>query len=156
MILRVLLLLCLLLSGCRDSSWSVSDSDAQLHLQSEEVSASELLEILNNTDDPDDTGILLGADRSSHWKVVRNDHLRRFPECAACGKSEKLYVHHIQPFHLKHDLELESSNLITFCYDHHLQTGHHGNWRDFNPNCVRDAAKIRESLNLPKLSRVAK
>ena len=151
--MRKLLLVLLVFIGCRDSSWSVSDIDAQLHLQSEEVSASELAEILSDTDDP---GILLGADRSSHWKVVRNDHLRRFPEGAACGNSEKLYVHHIQPFHLKPELELESSNLITFCYDHHLQTGHYGNWRDFNPNCARDAAKIRESLGLPKLSRVAK
>ena len=153
---RLLLMLLVLFSlvfiqGCSSYSLTVDDAVARDYLDSEAVSAADLSE-------GGHSGNLLTADRSSHWKSVRNDHIRRFPECAACGKGidDGLYVHHIQPFHMKPELELDSSNLITFCYEHHFGIGHFGNWKTFNPNCVKDAANIRESLGLPKVSRLTK
>jgi hypothetical protein len=53
-------------------------------------------------------------------------------------------VHHIRPFHLHPELELEQDNLITLCekraHDCHFQVGHFMNWSWFNPDVRVDAA----------------
>jgi hypothetical protein len=53
-------------------------------------------------------------------------------------------VHHIAPFHLEPDLELEESNLITLCekpgHDCHFVFGHFHDWYDFNPSVREDVA----------------
>jgi hypothetical protein len=55
-----------------------------------------------------------------------------------------LQVHHIKPFHLHPNLELDPRNLITLCElpgrDHHLLIGHLDEWESYNVN-VRDGAK---------------
>jgi len=82
--------------------------------------------------------------RSSHWHSVRETFIKTHNTCAACGNTTKLQVHHKQPFHLHPDLELDPSNLITLCESTtkcHLEIGHLGNWKSFNPDVVEDAAK---------------
>lgn len=83
------------------------------------------------------------AVRSSHWKTVREAQLRDNPTCAACGGTDHLQVHHILPFHLYRDLELDPNNLIVLCEDKdtkcHLHVGHRGNWKDYNPMAKEDA-----------------
>lgn len=82
--------------------------------------------------------------RSSKWSKVRKQFVVAHPTCAACGSSSKLEVHHIKPFHLHPELELEFGNLMTLCENKstkcHLMLGHLGDWHDFNPNVVVDAA----------------
>ena len=56
-----------------------------------------------------------GSKRSSKWPKVRKDYLKLNPECAACGGKTSLNVHHILPYHIRPDLELEPSNLLTLC-----------------------------------------
>ena len=99
------------------------------------------------------------AVRSSRWETVRKRHLKAFPMCAACGCNQYLQVHHIKPFHLYPELELEQSNLITLCenkeYQCHLNVGHLGSWKKENPNVVQDAldalAKKQDALeHIPK------
>lgn len=90
--------------------------------------------------------------RSPHWATVRAIHLKNHPECAACGQTDNVNVHHIRPFHLSPELELEPSNLITLCTDGpghlncHLLCGHGGNW-----SCTGDVRenikRIRDILN---------
>jgi 5-methylcytosine-specific restriction protein A len=85
--------------------------------------------------------------RSPKWGAVRKDWLAIHKHCAACGSSEKLQVHHKKPFHLYPELELDYENLITLCEDPkgsecHLQIGHLGNWKSFNPNVETDAREI--------------
>lgn len=84
--------------------------------------------------------------RSSKWFKVRQAFVKDHNTCAACGCTQKLQVHHIEPFHLHPDKELEPSNLITLCEDKddecHLRIGHLGDWKSFNPNVVTDAAKL--------------
>lgn len=91
------------------------------------------------------------AVRSSHWSTVRKHHLQNHPTCAACGGTEKLQVHHKQPYHLHPDLELEPTNLITLCeygdIDCHFNIGHHRDWKSFNPNVELDAAEELSSLS---------
>lgn len=84
-------------------------------------------------------------ERSPIWHKTRMAHLRKEPACAACGTLEDLEVHHIAPFHLHPELELEDSNLITLCekpgHDCHFVFGHFHNWHLFNPNVIADVAR---------------
>lgn len=82
--------------------------------------------------------------RSPRWDDVRDDHVKKHPTCAACGSTTRLQVHHIKPFHLFRELELDPTNLLTLCEQGdtrcHLRVGHHGSWKKYNENVVQDAA----------------
>ena len=86
--------------------------------------------------------------RSPKWDDVRNMHLSLHGECAACGSEDTLQVHHIKPFRLHPELELKLENLITLCMgalDCHLEIGHGGSFKSYNPNVVEDAARFKAS-----------
>ena len=77
--------------------------------------------------------------RSSHWPITRAAHLAAQPACQWCGGTTCIEVHHILPFHLHPELELDPSNLITLCEastECHLEHGHKGNWTLFEPRIV--------------------
>lgn len=82
------------------------------------------------------------ARRSPQWGKVRAMVLDG-AACAACGTAKGLEVHHIEPFHIRPDLELEPSNLIPLCERCHLVFGHLGCWRCHNPLVAMDAASHR-------------
>lgn len=88
-----------------------------------------------------------GTHRSPQWPRVRKEFLKG-KVCAVCGGKEKLEAHHIVPFHVKPELELEPSNLLPLCeakrfgVNCHQLTGHHGCWSKVNPHCREDAALI--------------
>lgn len=85
--------------------------------------------------------------RSSLWPSVRKEHLRIHGACAVCGGKQKLNVHHILPFHLDREKELDAENLITLCEGNstincHLRFGHWGNFaKKYNPDIREDATK---------------
>jgi hypothetical protein len=85
--------------------------------------------------------------RSPEWPRVRRAHLEKEPVCQWCGGSTELQVHHIQPFHLAPALELDPENLITLCEkkgtDDHLEHGHLGDFKNFNPQ-IRQQCEIRQ------------
>lgn len=93
-----------------------------------------------------------GHKRSSRWPAVRKHHLAQNPTCVVCGDVSKLEVHHIVPFHVQPELELEPTNLITMCESTsygvvcHLYYGHLGNYKNINPNVVEDAAAALKIL----------
>jgi len=84
--------------------------------------------------------------RSPKWPEVQKAHLALHNTCERCGSKQKLNVHHIKPYHLYPDLELEPTNLITLCesgdggFNCHLALGHLGNFKSYNVNVVADAA----------------
>ena len=86
-----------------------------------------------------------GAKRSSKWRKVRNKHLKENPHCFLCKSKKQLEVHHIIPFYLAPQKELDPQNLITLCENKkygincHLLVGHLGNYRKANPSVVMDA-----------------
>lgn len=87
-----------------------------------------------------------GVERSSQWPRVEKEHLLHEPACAACGHRGKgLQVHHIKPFHLHPNLELDPHNLITLCEikgrDHHLLLGHLDEWESYNVNVREDVKR---------------
>lgn len=71
-------------------------------------------------------------------------HLLTQPLCAVCEGNKDLNVHHIHPFHLHPELELDQNNLITLCestkhgINCHLLIGHLGNFRNINPHVLED------------------
>jgi 5-methylcytosine-specific restriction endonuclease McrA len=100
-----------------------------------------------------------GLIRSPEWARVEKEHLQREPACAACGyRGRKLQVHHVKPFHLHPQLELDPRNLITLCAargrEHHLLLGHLDEWASYNEHIRTDvkrfyhksAAQIRADL----------
>ena len=87
----------------------------------------------------------IDAKRSDKWPTVEKHFREAHPFCAACGSKNRLNVHHIRPFHIDPKLELDPNNLITMCMDEkecHLRLAHCGNFKMFNPNIVKDAAKV--------------
>lgn len=87
----------------------------------------------------------LGQKRSSRWPTIRKAHLEKNPECAVCGGKKQVEVHHIKPFHLHPELELEPSNLISLCESKnkgvncHLFIGHLGSFQKMNEAVLEDA-----------------
>jgi len=92
---------------------------------------------------------ICGSERSSEWSNVRKQHLAKHRLCALCESESDLEVHHIKPFHLRRDLELEPTNLITLCrsknwgFNCHLAVGHGGNYRYENPDLLMDIENIQ-------------
>ena len=93
-----------------------------------------------------------GSRRSSGWSVLRDTHLKMNPECEVCGRKTKVEVHHIIPFHVAPDKELDPANLISLCESKkngincHLLIGHLGNYKRFNPSTKADALYWRAKL----------
>jgi 5-methylcytosine-specific restriction endonuclease McrA len=79
------------------------------------------------------------ATRSPKWSSVRKQHLKDNPCCAACGRCDKLEVHHIEPVHVNPNRELDPSNLITLCDSPcHMVFGHLMNYKSWNSNVASD------------------
>jgi 5-methylcytosine-specific restriction enzyme A len=82
--------------------------------------------------------------RDPGWEKARDDHLAAHPACAACGRTADLQVHHLKPFHLFPDLELDPNNLIVLCeisgLNHHYLFGHLLDWHSWNASAALDAA----------------
>lgn len=81
--------------------------------------------------------------RSPHWPGVRAKHLYTEGWCRGCSGVSHLEVHHIVPFHIDKSKELDDSNLITLCefpgVNCHLDLGHRGDWKDFDPDIRKKA-----------------
>jgi 5-methylcytosine-specific restriction enzyme A len=93
---------------------------------------------------------LFASDRSPLWRQVRNDFVKTHNHCEICGSFKDLEVHHIRPFHLAPELELDPSNLITLCkskkwgIDCHLIFGHAGNYYWENKSIKEDVEVVKE------------
>jgi 5-methylcytosine-specific restriction endonuclease McrA len=92
-----------------------------------------------------------GSKRSDRWPSVRKAHLEKFPNCAVCGGTAKIEVHHIEVFHLNPGKELDPTNLITLCegvgtWNHHLWVGHLGNFKSFNEKVEFDSSVWKQKI----------
>lgn len=99
---------------------------------------------------------ITGGKRSSKWPATRKAWLREHPCCRACGSYRNPEVHHIHPYQYFPDLELSPTNLITLCEyvpwyapwrrTCHLEIGHHGNYKRWNPTVERDADRAYQEM----------
>lgn len=87
-----------------------------------------------------------GGKRSKEWQAVRNEYVKAHPVCEACGEDDRLEVHHIKPFHLHPELELDPDNLIALCRECHHTFGHLKEWMSFNVSVEKDAADFLEKV----------
>ena len=87
------------------------------------------------------------ARRSSGWSKVRKEHLKLHHCCAACGKKDKLEVHHKLPVHKYPELELNPANLVTLCADPcHIMFGHLKYWKSWNVDVQKDCDAYYKKL----------
>ena len=89
------------------------------------------------------------ATRSNGWRKIRNNHIKKQPECQCCGAKKKLEVHHKQPFQYVPELELDPSNLITLCdgtLKCHIFIGHLGNWKSHNVDVTEDSKMLNVKI----------
>lgn len=82
--------------------------------------------------------------RSKLWPAVRKNWLKKQPLCQVCSRTTKLEVHHIIPFHIQPELELDPTNFITLCENEsaccHYIVGHCAlSWLKYDPNVIHDA-----------------
>lgn len=95
--------------------------------------------------------------RSGRWPTVRDRHLDAHPECAVCRRRENLNVHHLKPYHLFPELELEPGNLLTLCeggaVNCHLLFGHLLRWDAWNPHCREDAEFFSRKIVCREIAR---
>lgn len=90
-----------------------------------------------------------GHERSPEWPRVAHEHLAVEPACVVCGhRGHGLQVHHVKPFHLHPNLELDPNNLITLCElrgrDHHLLVGHLDEWESYNVQVRADCKRYHK------------
>lgn len=91
-----------------------------------------------------------GVRRSDKWPAVRDAHLKRSPSCVCCGRRTDLNVHHVKPYHLFPELELDDGNLVTLCEgpsNCHWLVGHRGlSWETYQPDVTRAATAYGATL----------
>jgi 5-methylcytosine-specific restriction enzyme A len=98
-----------------------------------------------------------GKARSPHWETFRKHWLENHGACEVCGRTSGLEVHHKKPFHDHPEDELKESNVITLCEtgtNCHLNYGHAGDFKGYNPGVAVDAnewhRKFEHSRELAK------
>lgn len=96
------------------------------------------------------------ADRSPKWPAARKKFLKTNKDCAACGSTVGLQVHHVAPYHLHPERELDPTNLVALCMsvgglECHSKIGHGGHFQAYNPDvhahCLQlraDPARLKE------------
>ena len=84
--------------------------------------------------------------RSPKWPAAREAFLKANPKCACCGKPARV-AHHIVPFHVEPERELDPANLLAFCGKRcHFAFGHLFNWSSWNPQTLYDCAWMRTKI----------
>jgi hypothetical protein len=96
-----------------------------------------------------------GASRSSGWRSFRNGWLSDHPRCEFCKGRRECVAHHLIPFWMAPEFELDPTNVVTLCErgkygvgNCHLFFGHRGNWRNVNIFCLADVERWRRVVKL--------
>jgi len=135
-----------------DSEWTVVP---QIHL-STPIPIGELPDFSDEEDPQDTPGYIrptplagvyslvgVSKDRSPEWSRVRDEYYAEHPNCAfkgcTCVDCPK-QIHHIKDFGRHPELELDKNNLVTVCFQHHLDVCHQGSFREINEYAREDLA----------------
>ena len=91
--------------------------------------------------------ILEARARASQWKKVRADHLKKYPQCAACGRTKNLAAHHVIPVSFDPNKELDPNNLLTLCETPcHIVFGHFFSYHCYNKDVRKVTAAFYAAL----------
>ena len=78
-------------------------------------------------------------------KAMR-EYKKEHPQCAWCGRSEAVHVHHVVPVSVCPERAGDPTNFITLCGKRcHITVGHFGNYRDHNP-AVKEVCYVAGAL----------
>ena len=97
--------------------------------------------------------------RSPKWGAVAHEKVAEIKKCEVCGSTDRLQVHHIQPFHDNPELELEPSNLVVLCMSKnecHLVCGHGGSFKTYSPIILDVIHEASEGVELSLLQQKSK
>ena len=113
-----------------------------------------------STPDHDDVQSIINKHpRSTRWSKCRRDILAAYPFCAVCGNAQNIVPHHIKPYHLHPELELDEKNLIVLCegpvVNCHYLFGHLRNWKSWNPEVVAQAIAWAAALKKAKTPNIS-
>lgn len=86
--------------------------------------------------------------RSPKWPAVRRACLKAHPKCECCGH-DATAVHHVQPFHVYPDRELDPLNLAAVCDKCHFTIGHPCNWQRWNANFWETVKSLKAGASGP-------
>ena len=92
--------------------------------------------------------------RAPEWDDVEKEFLRENPACAACGGTYNVRAHHILPYHLCPEKELDPENLLPLCEASvrmcHYRIGHGFDWAAYYPDvramAAAELARIQKRL----------
>lgn len=90
-----------------------------------------------------------GASRSSQWPAFKTEYAKtHLPVCAVCGGTADLNLHHLKPFHVFPQLELDPTNVLWLCNAKqcHIRIGHLGNFQSINPAGKEDISIWRDKM----------
>ena len=85
-----------------------------------------------------------GQKRSGKWTSFRKRHIK--DKCEVCKRTKRLELHHIVPFWVSPDIELDPLNVVTLDRRCHFAFGHFFNWRDWNINIKTWIKDIYETI----------
>ena len=80
----------------------------------------------------------LGAERSPKWKQFCKDMEKMWGNRCLVTDSEIIQWHHVLPFHLFPESELDPQNVRPLRPDVHFLLAHLGKWASYNENILRD------------------
>jgi 5-methylcytosine-specific restriction endonuclease McrA len=89
-----------------------------------------------------------GTKRAGGWHTLQKKVIANVGKCEACPSKKKLEVHHVLPFHLNPERELDVTNLIVLCRRCHQFLGHLDDWKAYNPFVRKDAEILVETKRL--------
>lgn len=89
--------------------------------------------------------------RSPQWPALR-DRWIAGRCCAVCGANKFVEAHHIIPFEIAPEKELDEANLVPLCSDDHgcdchLLFGHLGSFLCYNPDILKDIGYMQLRIN---------
>lgn len=84
----------------------------------------------------------------SSVRRVMLDWRKKHPECAWCGRTKKLQVHHIEPVSVNPLLADDPENLVTMCVKDHLYVGHNGNFAYRYKEDIVDACERNQVIKI--------
>ena len=91
--------------------------------------------------------VLKLRENSARWKRLRAAHLEKEPECAVCGRTANLEVHHIVPVAVDKSREFDAHNLITLCATPcHFAFGHFFCYHCYNKDVRKMAAEFKKAM----------
>jgi len=86
---------------------------------------------------------------------AKNDHRKKHPSCAVCGRGKSFFgrkndVHHLEPVHVCPERSADPENLVTLCRVHHFIVGHLGDWRAWNDHVIECIQILADQLAYAK------